>query len=136
MSLITEIESFFTKTASAEAPIVSATTATALKAFGSSTAAQAVALLKQTDIGTAVANDVSAVESTGQTGAEKFAAVLANTVPLVLKYITGGGIAALESDVVGIASSLVQTVYTDVADTGFGKIGAELVDLLTGKKTA
>ena len=107
-----------------------ATTVAAVKAFGSSEASKIVAALKTTDIGAAVAADVAAVQSTNQTGEQKFAAVLSNTIPLIVKYASGGGITALEADVEGIARALVQEVYVDVADTGFGKIAGDFAKLL------
>ena len=132
MSISTFLKSIFhasapTSTAVAAAP---ATTVAALKAFGSSEAAKVVAALKETSIGTAVANDVSALTSSTLTGEQKFEQVVASTTPMVLSYVTGGGIAALEADVIGITRSLVQTIYTDVADTGFGKIAADFLKLL------
>ena len=113
--------------AHADAP---AATVAAVKAFSGSEAAKIVAALKETHIGTAVANDVSALTNSTLTGAQKFESVVSTTIPLVLTYVTSGGIAAVESDVEGIAKSLVQTIYTDVADTGFGKIAAEFMKLL------
>ena len=131
MSIKSFINSIFgsaqTHPAVAAAP---ATTVAALKAFGGSEAAKVVAALKETDIGTAVANDVSALTNSTLTGAQKFEQVVASATPLVLKYATGGGIAALEADVVGITRALVQTIYTDIADTGFGKIAGEFLKWL------
>lgn len=107
-----------------------ATAITAVQTFGASETLKIVAALKETSIGTAVANDVSALTNSELSGAEKFAQVLTNTVPLVLELLSGGGVAAVEADVEGIARSLVQMIYTDVADTGFGKIAGGFLKLL------
>ena len=111
----------------ANAPV---TTVAAIQAFAGSTAAQVIAGLKETDIGAAVANDISAIESSTMTGPEKFASVVENTVPLIVKYAAGGGVAALEADVEGIARGLVQTIYLDVQSTSFGKLAKQFLHLL------
>ena len=103
---------------------------TAVKTFASSTAQQVIAGLKATDIGSVVAADIATVESTGLSGAAKFDQVVATTVPLILKYAEGGGIAAVEADVVGIAQGLVQTIYLDVQSTSFAKLATPLLKLL------
>ena len=132
MSIATFFENLFGASAEQTAAVAAApeTTATALKAFADSTASQVVAALKETHIGTVVANDVSAAESSTLTGSQKFEQIVSNTIPLVLEYVTGCGIAAVEADVEGIARSLVQVIYTDIADTGFGKIAGDFLKLL------
>lgn len=105
-------------------------TTAAVKAFGSSEAAKVIAALSTTDIGAAVKADVLTMQNASLSGAEKFAQVVSNTVPLVLKFVTGGGIAAVEADVLSITQGLVQTVYLDTASTTFGKIVGEFARLL------
>jgi hypothetical protein len=107
-----------------------ATTVAAVKAFSHSETSKVVAALVATDIGAAVKADILAVKDHSLSGSQKFEKVVANTVPLLLKYATGGGIAAVEADVISIARALVQVVYTDTASTGFGKIAGELLKLL------
>ena len=107
-----------------------ATTVAAVKTFANSESSKVIAGLKTTDIGEAVAADVAAMSSATLTGPEKFAAVVSNTVPLILKYASGGGIAAVEADVLGIAQGLVQEIYLDTASTSFGKLAAPLLRLL------
>lgn len=101
-----------------------------VQAFAVSEADKAVAALKQTDIGTAVANDISAVSSQSLSGAQKFEAVLTNTLPLVLKFVTGGGLSAVEKDVEDIARSLVQSLYNDFKSTTASKIAGEVLHLV------
>lgn len=76
-------------------------------------AGKAVAILKTTDIGKAVAADIAAISNKRLSGSQKFEKVVANTAPLLVKYITGGGFAAVEADVIDIARNLVQSVYND-----------------------
>ncbi len=133
MSIASFFESIFGETPVPTTAAISAAPETAIaavKTFGASESLKIIAALKQTDIGTAVANDVSALMSSELTGAQKFEQVVASTVPLLLTYATGGGIAAVEADLTGIARSLVQAVYVDVADTGFGKVAGPLLKLL------
>lgn len=133
MSLRTFIDHLFgidTAKSAAAVSNASASTVATVQSFAKSEGLKVVAALKETDIGTAVANDISAIQSHNLTGAEKFSTVLGNTIPLVIKFLDGGGVAALEADVEGIARSLVQSIYVDIADTGFGKIAGEFAHLL------
>ena len=98
-----------------------------VQTFAISEAEKAVIALKQTDIGAAVANDIQAIASKDLTGPQKFEAVLANTLPLVLKFATGGGFAAVEKDVEDIARSLVQAVFNDVKSTTAGSVAGAIL---------
>ena len=98
-----------------------------VEAYAVSEAAKSVLVLKTTDIGSVVAADIAAVESKTLTGPQKFEQVVVNTAPLVLKYLTGGGVSAAISDVESIARALVQSVFNDTKSTTAGKIGAEIL---------
>lgn len=133
MSIASFFEKLFSDLPDASAAAITTTPTvaiTAVKTFAGSEASKIIAGLKTTDIGAAVIADIAVVESTDLTGAQKFEQVVANTAPLILKYVTGGGIAAVESDVLGIAQGLVQTVYLDVQSTSFAKLAGPLLKLL------
>lgn len=89
-----------------------------------------VAALKQTSLGTVVANVISAVDNDDLSGSQKFEKVLSAVGPEVLNYIQRGGVPALIDDVEDIARQLVQSVYNDFKSTGFGKIVKQLLKLL------
>lgn len=99
-------------------------------AFVATEADQVVTALKQTAIGVAVAADIAAIKNAKLSGTEKFASVLASTIPVVLNYAVGGGIAAAAKDVEDIARALVQSVYNDVASTSVGKLVGQFLKLL------
>lgn len=90
---------------------------------------KAIAAAKATDIGAAVTADIHAMEATDKTGAEKFEAVLANTLPLVLKYVTGGGLSAVIGDVEDFGRQLVQSVFNDVKSTTAAKIAEDILSI-------
>lgn len=98
--------------------------------FVLSEAQKAVALLKQTDIGLTVMSDIQAVASKQLTGVQKFEQVVANTAPLVLKYVTGGGVSAVLADVSDIARELVQSLYNDFTSTKASSIAMDLLAVL------
>jgi hypothetical protein len=99
--------------------------------FAATEADKAVIALKSTDIGATVAADIASVKDNALTGSQKFEAVLANTLPLVLKYVTGGGLSAVVTDVEDIARSLVQSVFNDTASTKAGKVAADILGLFS-----
>ena len=93
----------------------------------------AVAALKETDIGSAVAADIHALTNASLTGAQKREQVVANTIPLIVTYATGGGISAVANDVEDIARELVQSTFNDVASTKAGAFATALLALLAKK---
>jgi len=95
--------------------------------FAVSEAGKAVAVLKQTSIGSIVAKDIAAMQDKNLSGAQKFSTVVANTAPLVLKYATAGGLVAVLADVEDIARSLVQSVYNDTKSTTAGRVAAAVL---------
>ena len=99
-------------------------------AFALSEADKVVAALKATDIGKAVADDIKTFSTHNLSGAEKFAAVLGNTIPLVLRYAASGGIAAVAKDAEDIARALVQQVFNDTKSTTAGAFASQLLKLL------
>lgn len=101
---------------------------TALNIVPSETA-KAVLALKQTPIGAAVANDIEAISSKDLTGAEKFEAVLANTVPLVVSFLTGKGLAVALDEIEDIGRALVQSVFNDFKSTTAGKVASLILRL-------
>jgi len=102
--------------------------ATALALVPSETA-KAVQALRQSEIGAAVASDIEAIASKDMSGAEKFEAVLANTLPLVVKFIAKGGIEPALKEVEDIGRALVQTVFNDFKSSNAGKIAKLVLSL-------
>ncbi|UAK25681.1 hypothetical protein [Sphingomonas nostoxanthinifaciens] len=87
----------------------------AVEQFALSETQKVVATLKTTSIGATVTADIKALEDSTLIGAEKFEQVVANTAPLVLPYVTGGGLASLAADAGDVARELVQSLYNDAA---------------------
>lgn len=105
-----------------------AAAATALNIVPSETA-KAVLALKQTEIGAAVASDIKAISSKDLTGAEKFETVLANTLPLVLSFLTGNGLSVALDEIEDIGRALVQSVFNDFQSSTAGKIASVILKL-------
>lgn len=93
-------------------------------------AQKAVAALKQTEIGSVVAKDIQALSSSTLSGAEKFDAVLKNTVPLVLGLLADGGMKKAETEVTDIARELVQSIFNTVASKKADTIGSLILKVL------
>jgi|GEM_PF-2057765 len=91
--------------------------------------AKAVLALKQTEIGGVIANDIEAISSRSMTGAEKFEAVLANTLPLVASFLTGKGLSVALDEIEDIARALVQSVFNDFKSTTAGKLASAILKL-------
>ena len=91
--------------------------------------AKAVLALKQTEIGAAVASDIEAISSKDMTGAQKFEAVLANTLPLVLSFLSGKGLAVALDEIEDIGRALVQSVFNDFKSTTAGTIAKIILNL-------
>ncbi|AMK19318.1 hypothetical protein [Sphingobium sp. MI1205] len=91
--------------------------------------AKAVLALKQTEIGAAVANNIEAISSKSLTGADKFEAVLANTLPLVADFLTGKGLEVAIAEIEDIGRALVQSVFNDFKSTTAGKIAGLILQL-------
>ena len=91
--------------------------------------AKVVLALKQTEIGAAVANNIEAISSKSLTGADKFEAVLANTLPLVASFLTGKGLEVAIDEIEDIGRALVQSVFNDFKSTTAGKIAGLILQL-------
>ncbi|UZW55570.1 hypothetical protein NUH86_01825 [Sphingobium sp. JS3065] len=92
--------------------------------------AKAVLALKQTKIGEAVAIDIEAMSSKSMTGAEKFEAVLSNTIPLVVEFLTDGGLNAALDEVEDIGRALVQSIFNDFKWNAAGKLAKAILRLV------
>lgn len=90
--------------------------------FWQAEADKAVAILKQTEIGDAVADSIKAIKDAEMSGLEKFQAVVGEIAPLLLDYVSKGGIPAVIDDVEDVARQLVQSVYNDVMSTKAGSV--------------
>lgn len=91
---------------------------------------RAVVALKNTIVGTLVANEVHAITAKDMTGAQKFEAVVESTLPLIHDFATRGGRAMLVHDVEDVARQLVQSVFNDVKSTKAGGIAQIILQLL------
>lgn len=91
--------------------------------------AKAVLALKQTEIGAAVANNIEVISSKSLTGADKFEAVLANTLPLVAGFLTGKGLEVAIDEIEDIGRALVQSVFNDFKSTTAGRIASLILKL-------
>lgn len=105
-----------------------AAAATALALVPSETA-KAVQALRQSEIGSAVASDIEAISSKDMSGTEKFEAVLANTLPLVVSFVAKGGFEPALKEVEDIGRALVQAVYVDFKSSTAGKIAKAVLKL-------
>lgn len=95
-----------------------------------SEAGKAVAYLKTTEIGKAVAADIDAINNRKLSGSQKFEKVVANTAPLIVKYVTGGGLAAVEADVLDLARGVVQSVYNDLKSKTAPNLGRAILKMV------
>lgn len=76
---------------------------------------KAVALLKQTSIGTAVANLISLASLSSAPGQDKFAAVLSAIEGAYNAFVSNGGLAGLIATGVSVLRQLVQSLFDDFA---------------------
>jgi hypothetical protein len=93
---------------------------------------KAVVAAKQTSLGAAATAAISAVDSKELTGPQKFEEALAAILPEVLHYVTGGGFAALEADVIDFGRHFLQSVFNDFKSTTAGKIATEVLHIVGG----
>ncbi|HEX8418964.1 MAG TPA: hypothetical protein VF638_03015 [Sphingomonas sp.] len=97
--------------------------------YALSEAQKAVAALKQTTVGQAVAANIKTIESTSMTGSEKFAKVVADTAPLIVDLANGAGRKVILKDVEDIARQLVQDVFNDVMSKNAGGVARLILSL-------
>ena len=93
-------------------------------------AQKAVAALKQTSIGGAVAADIEALSSSTMSGAEKFEAVVKNTLPLIVGFLGDNGLKKGVDEVGDISRELVQSVFNTVASKKAETVGSLILKLL------
>lgn len=85
----------------------------AVETFALSEGQKLVAAAKETFVGTAVTNIISALESNTMSGAEKMETVVTAAIPLVEKLVASGGIGALVTSVEDFALEFCQSAYND-----------------------
>ena len=95
-----------------------------------SEADKAVAALKTTAIGKAVATDVKALSRSDLSGLEKFEQVVKNTAPLIVTLLTNDGRAAAIGDVTDVARALVQSTFNDIASKRAVSVGRTILSVL------
>lgn len=110
--------------------IIPSKAAKSVIAFALTEEQKAVAALKQTAIGAAVAADIKALKSDTMSGQQKFEEVVKNTLPLIVSMIAEGGVQKTVKDVEDIGRALVQSVFNDVASTKAGSIATTILKLL------
>ena len=87
----------------------------ALISIAETDAQKLVAYLKTTTVGTAVIAAVKDVESQNLSGAEKFAHVVADMLPVTLAYLTRSGATTAQlQGIEDVVRELVQSTYNDV----------------------
>ena len=91
--------------------------------------AKAVQALRQSEIGAVVASDIEAMSSKDMSGTEKFEAVLANTLPLVVSFVAKGGFEPALKEVEDIGRALVQAVFNDFKSSTAGTIARTVLKL-------
>lgn len=131
MSILKAIKTFFAKTfGQVDDHIEDA--AEEFGEFIGSASDRIVSALKQTEVGTAAANIISAVENDDAypTGGDKFEYAVGEVAPLIVDFITSGGFPALLDDVEDLARQLIQSTYNDAQSTSFGKVLSPLLKLL------
>jgi len=96
-----------------------------------SEADKAVAALKTTSIGAAVAADVKALSRSDLSGIEKFEQVVKNTAPLIVELLTNDGRKAALSDVTDVARALVQSTFNDIASKRAVNVGRAILAILS-----
>jgi hypothetical protein len=69
---------------------------------------KAIALIKETSLGTAILNLISAAEGTGAAGADKFGAVVAAAEAAYEAFVSNGGLKGLIATGVSILRALVE----------------------------
>lgn len=93
-------------------------------------AGKAVAILKTTPIGKVVADDIAAIGNKRLSGSQKFEAVVATTAPLILNYVTGGGMKAVAGDAEDLARNLVQSIYNDLQSKTAKKVASFILKMI------
>ena len=87
---------------------------TILKSVGASAWTQLVTLLKESHIGTEVANMISAVQADGGNLEAEIATIITSTTAMIVEFSKNGGILAeIEKEAVSIATSLVNLIVND-----------------------
>lgn len=98
-----------------------------LEEFALSEGQKAVALLKKSDVGQTVAAEIHALADSTLSGPEKFEKVLAGALPLVAKFVAGGGVEVAIEEAEDLGRELVQSVYDDVKSSSVGRIAAAAI---------
>lgn len=74
---------------------------------------KAVALIKETSLGTAIANLVSAISHSELSGAEKFNAVFDKAIEAYRAFTDNGGLSGLIATGLSVLRQLIQSMYDD-----------------------
>lgn len=103
-----------------------------LKAVKISDVDKAVAALRDTAIGKAVAADIAVLGSGSKnmTGPEKFEAVVANTLPALALFVSTDSRNLQVKEVEDIGRALVQSVFNSMASTKASTIASMVLKLL------
>lgn len=84
-----------------------------LKEVPITVAQKAVALVKETSLGTAIMNLISAASTVQAPGADKFGAVLSAAEHAYEAFVSNGGLSGLIATGLNILRQLVQSLYDD-----------------------
>lgn len=117
-------------------PIFGVSKGDAVADFVVSEVQKAVAVLKTTDLGGAIAKIVTDVttktnpDGSVMTGSEKFASVLADSIPLVEQFLTNkGAVGVAVTAVEDVARELVQSIFNDTKSTTAGSLATQVLAL-------
>lgn len=86
-----------------------------LKDLAISAAQKAVAIIKETSLGTAIMNLISAASQTDGSGSDKFAAVLAAAQKAYQAFVDNGGLKGIFDSVVSVLRQVIQSLFDDFA---------------------
>lgn len=110
----------------AEAKAIAAQVATGaftyLKGVAITAAQKAVALIKETSLGTAIMNLISAASLTTGTGADKFAAVIAAAEAAYTAFVGAGGLSGLISAGLSVLRQVAQSLFDDFTAAFLAKV--------------
>jgi hypothetical protein len=74
---------------------------------------RAIAFIKETSLGTAIANLISAAEASGASGADKLTAVIAAAEKAYAAFVANGGLSGLVTAGASILRALVEVFVAD-----------------------
>lgn len=123
-TLVAKLEALLSK-------VIGTKAAGSVETFVLTESAKAIAVLKTTHIGAAVAQAISDVEDATLSPVEKLEKVIADTSPLFVTYLLNKGQRDIDAaSVYSTVKALAQEVFLDVKSTSAGAIAAAVLKAL------